>query len=569
MTDIAKGRLVINPFGNGFVNLADDLDNVKVIYIPKKDLSFAINLDIVEVEYTQQPDGKYIGRVVNYTLVGREFIGRLHHTYKTDAFIYVSELKKNLVAVPLAECNAAGVFLDKKNWVRLRITSDTNMQLKGQFLEVLDDNVDTLVEKKFQLTRVVESAGIPFDASPPINIQHRDLLDHQVFTIDPPSCQDADDAFSIVHFAPNDIRIYVHIADVASSINPSHPDFETIIMRGNTYYSANTNWPMIPAKYANDICSILPNKMTKVITTEFKYDPSNKTVDYVAWYFSIIRSRCKYDYDTADAQLATNGDLLTIYNSSLILKLQVDDFLINRESPAHSMVKYWMIATNIVMCRELQLIWRVNPAPTDFDLLASYITTYDAEFATRWDKGDRKQLVEYSSSKNDSLLNYLVKMQLVKAKYTASNGEHYGLGVDNYTHWTSPIRRAADLLNHCAAHGYTQLDLAKYLPAINYAEMVQDNIEAFILSYRNGETARVGDILAARIIGLSQYGITVYVETLDSRYSVHISRLSKERLVYDDASKMLTSANCRFGLFDRITLRVAKVGIETMEFDVV
>ena len=124
------------------------------------------------------------------------------------------------------------------------------------------------------------------------------------------------------------------------------------------------------------------------------------------------------------------------------------------------------------------------------------------------------------------------------------------------------------MLNHCAAHGYTQLDLAKYLPAINHAEMVQDNIEAFMLAYKNGETAQVGDILAARIIGLSQYGIIVYVEKLDSRYSIHISKLSQERLVYDDASKTLTSASCKFALFDRLILQVAKVGMETIEFDV-
>ena len=206
MSVIESGRLIINPFGNGFVNLTAD----KVIYIPRKDLSFAINMDIVDVEYTQQPDGKYVGRVVNYTLVGREFIGRLHHTYKGDAFIYASELKKNLIAVPLDEFNAAGVFLDKKSWVCIRITSaEANMQLRGQFLEVLEDNVDTLVEKKFQLTRIVESVGGdgPVNANPPVIIQHRDLLDHQVFTIDPASCLDADDAFSIVHFAPNDIRI--------------------------------------------------------------------------------------------------------------------------------------------------------------------------------------------------------------------------------------------------------------------------------------------------------------------------------------------------------------------------
>ena len=455
--------------------------------------------------------------------------------------------------------------------MRIRIVSTdcASNQIHGEFLELFPDNLDILLEKKFHITRIDESSQLPLDDTPiASNVHHRDLTNHNVFTIDPLGCQDADDAFSIVNFAPNDIRIYVHIADVASYINPDHPDFENIIARGNTFYGDATNWPMIPAKYANDICSILPNKITKVITTEFKYDSIARTVEYVDWYFSIVKSRAKYDYDTADAQIANNCDFQTIYDSSCILKLRIDDFTINRETSAHSMVKYWMIATNIVMCKELQLIWRVNPTPSDFTNIRAYMKRFDPEFAREWD-GNREALVKYVSSKNEPLLNYLVKMMLTKAKYTASNGDHYGLGMDNYTHWTSPIRRAADLLNHCAAHGYTPIDLAKYLPAINNAELVQDNLEAFMLNYKSGNNAKIGQIFNASIIEINQFGITVFIADLNNSYRIHISRLSRERLTYNDSNKTLTSANCKFELFDSLKVIVAKKTIETMELVII
>ena len=116
MTETTTGTLIINPYGNGFVNLAD-----KTIYIPRKDISFAINLDTVQVEYNQLENGQYTGKIINYSLVDREFIGRMHHTYKNNAFIYVSELKKHLVAIPLDEFNKAGIYLNKNSWMRIQI----------------------------------------------------------------------------------------------------------------------------------------------------------------------------------------------------------------------------------------------------------------------------------------------------------------------------------------------------------------------------------------------------------------------------------------------------------------
>ena len=74
-----QGKLIIDEFGNGFVNTADDI--IKIIYIGKKDLNKAISGDIVEVEIINSTDKGYYGKVINYSLVNKEFIGKFHHFF--------------------------------------------------------------------------------------------------------------------------------------------------------------------------------------------------------------------------------------------------------------------------------------------------------------------------------------------------------------------------------------------------------------------------------------------------------------------------------------------------------
>ena len=139
-----KGKLIINEFGNGFVNTED-----KTIYINKKDLNKAFNYEIVEVEYKKDyQKNLYYGKIINYTLVGKILTGFVHHIYKNEIYIFVPELKKSNMVIIKTKTH-----LEKDMWVVIKITNDNNVnkKIEGELIEVLPDDVDSIVEKKYKL----------------------------------------------------------------------------------------------------------------------------------------------------------------------------------------------------------------------------------------------------------------------------------------------------------------------------------------------------------------------------------------------------------------------------------
>ena len=146
--------------------------------------------------------------------------------------------------------------------------------------------------------------------------------------------------------------------------------------RGNTYYGKKKNWTMIPRMYADNICSILPNKETYVVTNEFIYQPENKEkgqegqLEYVGYFYSIIKSKNKYCYEYVDEN-PDDKRFQIMYNSSQIIKSQTKDFQINETTKSHEMVMYWMLKINQLMCFEVKKLYRCNLQPatnkfTDF-----------------------------------------------------------------------------------------------------------------------------------------------------------------------------------------------------------
>ncbi len=586
-----KGKLIINEFGNGFVNIDD-----KTIYINKKDIGKAFNLEIVEVEYQEsEPDSKdkvlYYGKVINYSLVGKILTGFVHHIYKNEIYIFVPELKKsNMIIIKTKN------YLEKNSWVVIKVTSDNN-KIEGELVEILSNDVDSIIEKKYNLNQISLDISSSTSISKNKDVtealssfihnheQHQrfkhvylDQRNINTFSIDPITSRDCDDAFSIDIFE-NQIHIYVHISDVSYYINPDHHLFEEIINRGNTYYGSQKNWTMIPREYSDNFCSILPNKETRVVTSEFIYNPELKTLDYVGWYYSIIESKNKLWYEYVDenynnSELVISNDFKIIYESSQIIKSMMNDYIVCEETKSHEMVRYWMIYTNQIMCKEIQKLYRCNPQPSanKFVLLQEYIkyqyqNQKKSEFITDLDINDRNKIIQFTREHlNDKLCQHIIKSLLIKAYYSDTDEGHYGIGIFDYTHWTSPIRRSTDLINHCILRGY-DINPKKYLNDMNEAELKQDNIENFILSYKNFQyqNNHLNETFEATIINVIPTGIVIYIEQFDTRFTIHISKLSENKLVFDTNKKELSNENKTYKMFDKIKVIINKIDFDSID----
>jgi exoribonuclease R len=114
------------------------------------------------------------------------------------------------------------------DWVEIKIISENNNKLIGEFIQKLDNDIDKLIEKKFKLTKIEDIQLNNIENNGFIESYRKDLRYMNTFTIDPPNSLDCDDAFSIEHKDDN-IHIYVHISDTAHYINPCLANFEEII----------------------------------------------------------------------------------------------------------------------------------------------------------------------------------------------------------------------------------------------------------------------------------------------------------------------------------------------------
>jgi ribonuclease R len=582
MDSIITGKLIVNEFGNGFININDN----KTIYISKKKLNGAFNGEIVEVEYHKDND-LYFGHVINYSLIDKIFIGKVDHFFMNNIYIYCNELgKSNLISVKTF------LHLNKNDWLKVKIISNNNNSLIGNILEVLPNDIDTIIQNKYKLDNITNNEE-EYNEEEDFSIKNLDNYIDQThldtFTIDPLNSTDCDDAFSIEPIGTK-YNIFVHISDVSYYINPTKPIFNEVMTRGNTFYGKNKNWPMIPSIYSNNICSILPNKKTRVVTNHFIYDPFetdiNKRLIYVKHFYSYVISKNKYDYDYVDNKMDNtqqdntkkNNTFNILYTSSLSIQNIINDIDISLDTKSHIMIKYWMIYVNQIMCNEVKTIYRYNPIPSynKFELFSKYSNLNELTTITEQSVNqNRDSIINFIKNTPNKLTFYLTKTLLTKAFYSKSSPSeiHYGIGINNYTHWTSPIRRSCDLLNHCILRNYyiNDNDIERYIKYMNEMEIIQDNIENFIIEFNMYENIKINDLFEGTIIGINKTGINIYIEDLDNKFSIHISKLSNQILTYDDNNKTLKLANKKivYKLFDKIKVKVSKIDTNKIDFIVI
>ena len=534
MTDLISnesGKIIINEFGAGFVNTPD-----KTVYINKQNLNRAYNGEQVQVEIINHEEGKYYGKVINFSLIDRIFVGQVHHIYKDEIFICSKKLtKSNLIVIKLNK-----LILNKNDWVKVKVISDSNNKIIGELIKVINNNVDNIIEETFNLS-LIETVTNTEKQS--ISSERKDLTKLYTFTIDPKSCRDCDDAFSI-EYINNQIHIYVHISDVAHYINPTIPEFDEIIKRGTTIYGSTRNWTMIPELYSNYICSILPNKETFVYTNEFIFLEESNTIEYIDSYYSVIKSSIKFTYEDVYQDVFVYN---TLNKTAKIIQSEMKELKLSDDSESHDMVKFWMIKVNQIMSEKIQKIYRCHNKPYDnqFILLQNYLEYKQLPISNK-----RDYIYDLlSKNKNDKILYFIIKTILPKAYYLSNDNSHYGLGINNYTHWTSPIRRGCDLLNHCIIKGY-EIDIEKYIDYLNESEKLQYQVEKFMIE----NTIDSNKIYEGTIISISKTGIVLYVHDLDTKYTIHISKLSNEKLVFEN--NVLSHEKLVFKLYDTLHAKI-------------
>ena len=305
-------------------------------------------------------------------------------------------------------------------------------------------------------------------------LDHRqDLRDLTTWTTDPADAQDFDDSISIAEEEEH-YRLYVHIADVTHYVHPGSEMWAEAVQRGNTVYLPGYTIHMLPPALAETVCSLVPNEDRLAHTVEMEIKKDTLSFETIEIYKSVIHSderltytQCENRLDDPDAPLHEENNLVYDLADQLHEQRKEDGSLVLNPSRdrAHTIIEECMLKANKAVTHELmwnrgvEAMYRVHPQPTpdQWDKALKEIAELDGinMSGAAWDDPRKavNQALESASGKNLNKVQRSVLRVMPRAKYMNDPfGGHYALNFDIYGHFTSPIRRLSDLINHWIVH---------------------------------------------------------------------------------------------------------------------
>ncbi|MEF3190932.1 MAG: ribonuclease R [Campylobacterales bacterium] len=364
----------------------------------------------------------------------------------------------------------------------------------GQIVEVLGVLDDPLVDERISLAlfdkheefskhAIQEAAswGSSVDAS--LYPDRIDLTSLPFCTIDPASAKDFDDA---IYFDLDTHTLYVAIADVSSYVHPFTQLDEEAKERGFSIYFPHKSIPMLPRNLSDHLCSLKPNEVRLAFTFEIRLDPTTLEPIEHKLYESIICSQRRFTYEQIDAYLegATPTSeidrqilswLLPLANAtqqmrkkrlekgfdfaSQEVRMEVNEHgmltstRIEEQTLSHSLIEECMLLANIASASYFDYgIFRIHPEPKPERINDLLVDLTSVGIRAKHHKDIHRLFLEIQAQAQELGIRREVDQLLIRtqqqARYATVNIGHFGLGFGAYSHFTSPIRRYADLMLH-------------------------------------------------------------------------------------------------------------------------
>ena len=485
------GKLSVHPRGFGFVipQNSDDLD--KDVFIPRKFMYGATDGDLVEVELFEPPSKKgYEGKISQVVKRGKKnLVGTVLYKQKEEYYLFVPSLKdKRKVIIP------ASTPLKKGDRILLKVEKwgNQNDPIFGCFLKslgsIFDPSKDVEVAlEEFQIPKEFDPSLIEEAEKFGNEVQKEDQknrVDHTkllTVTIDPETAKDFDDALSL-EVKDKKYHLYVHIADVAHYVKGGSPLDLEAFKRANSTYFPGICIPMIPQSLSNGLCSLKPEVIRLTSTVKMSFSFEGELLDHKI-YRSFIRSDKRFTYEEAFETLKTktNSPYLPLLENfvelCLLLKkkrtergsidfalpdaqVMVDEkgvptgIKIHEYDITHQLVEEFMLKANEVVAKALSdkglsLIFRIHEEPSLENFEEFFHTARILGFflpAKPALKDIQKLFIKAKGSSYFHRLSVAFIRSMKLALYSQDNIGHYGLALEHYTHYTSPIRRYSDLI---------------------------------------------------------------------------------------------------------------------------
>lgn len=439
----------------------------------------------------------------------------------------------------------------------------------------------------------------------------RRVLTHLfTITIDPADARDFDDAISVETLHDGNWRLAVHIADVSHFVQPDSRLDREAFDRGNSVYLPDHVIPMLPEILCNGIASLQPDRLRFTKTTFLTISPRGVVSD-VEVCDSVICSNARLDYEQVDRFFAGDcselpqkvRDALTQFRQlaqvlrarrtargkldinlpEIRLEFDRDGKVtgVRREqnTESHQMIEEFMVSTNEAVAQELtytgaSIMRRIHKAPTleKFDALGLFLEELGIRMAQKADRFELQRILEQTlGTPNEFAVHQAILRSMTRAEYSPEEEGHYALASDCYCHFTSPIRRYADLTIHRQLESF----ILGESPKRNFRK-IYDEGKHLTYCETNAEDAereltRVkmiqffeekGDVeLDARIVGVTHHGFFVECEQYPISGLVAVESLPEDRYHYDAGSQTLNGRRIgnQFRLGDRVRVRITNL----------
>lgn len=600
------------------------------VFVPKKKLNGALHNDKVEVMVLSKNNNKYSGEIIK--IIERNtnrFVGRFQSN-KSFGFV-----------LPFDSLVPFDIYIHQKETEEVRDgdrviakvdkwPSNSRKSPIGHIERVLSEDdmhevrMQTILAEQgfsevFPDPVLKEVAGMKFDLNRKELKKRRDFREVLTLTIDPADSKDFDDALSIKMLPKGRIEVGVHIADVTHYVSPGSQVDQEAYKRSTSVYLVDRTAPMLPEKLNSDLCSLRPQEERMAFSAVFTLDRAFDVLE--SWFGkTVIRSDHRLSYEEAqeivDGKLASDikeeVQLLDKIAKSMrqrrmkkeSLEFDSDEVQIIldeknkpveirvRESlDSHKLVEEFMLLANRQVGTfmshrdkpEVPFIYRIHDLPdqekmTDFALLLKGMGFQFYMDSPNAVKSSIKRL--YEAAKEDEALKMIMPMairMMAKAVYSTDNIGHFGLGFENYSHFTAPIRRYSDILAHRILYAnldqisrVKKSDLELQCRHISDQERKAMEAERDSVKYKKAEflADRIGQEFDGIVSGMIDIG--VFVEIIENHCEglVSFDRFDEP---YEVAENRLEAKGRQSGTIlrmgDRLRVRIVDVDIDRVEVD--
>jgi len=638
---IYKGSLALTSRGVGFFAHPDFKDD---LVIEPENLKNAFNGDEVEVVVLPKSkisrDSKFKGRlhaeVVKIVKRAKEtFVGTVEKS--SDTYFLVPDDKKMWRDIVISKKNLAGAKIGEKCLLKVLDWGSPSRNPEGKILEVIGKKglhevemksiiLEKGIKEDFPQEVTDEAAKIQENATE--TIQHelhkrRDFRNTLTITIDPKDAKDFDDAISFKKLPNGNLEIGVHIADVSHFVTPKSTLDKEAAKRGFSVYMVDRTIPMLPEALSNDVCSLNPNEEKLTFSAVFEITQNGKIAS--RWFGkTIIRSQRRFTYEEVQKNLDTkSGDfVMELTELNRIAKIlrankfragaidfEQDEVKVELDHSgkpiriykkerldAHKLVEEYMLLANKEVAEFIYnkhrtknmgvFLYRIHDVPDAQKIaeLSIFLRALGYDLPVKKGKVTSKDLnqlfMKIAGKAEESLIKTAAVRSMAKAIYSTQNIGHFGLAFTYYTHFTSPIRRYADLLVHRILSKelaniaiskqeieyYNHIAMHTTEKEISAAEAERTSVKLKQVEYMKD---RLGEIFEGIISGVTEWGI--YVEEVNTRSEgmIRVRDLGNDFFSLDERNYRIVGEKTKkkFALGDKIKFKIEAVDLERKTMD--